>query len=1063
MYTSVILFHETFLTQQQEIQNTLTPETLLLPFSPVEATYSTMKQQLLDLKLEHPELQNIALFQHSEFDTFSFLGNELYPLLDVSTNDPSLEKWTTFKDFVLFLQNDLNIANFDLLMCKIFSDPNWKFVISQFESQLTTLNIRSSDDNTGHVIFDGDWVLESEGVDVDMINLYFTEEILKVEIDLANEGYYRVCIGSDMQSLYFYYRGPARQFTSDNDTKGELLRDIPFGNYTLVRHPLFNNQINPEFNVLAVDEMILQVIFTQKFTLIRTSKNRILTSGWNIQAAWGVWTYPTTEEQNYRTNNFHDIAFKGENPLLTKKVKFVDYNYQHSSLILFEDGTMYIMGNDTPWEDTSAYQGVRSDVFAREVIFDHTLLDVDETIVHAVICIENTICVLTNKNRIFTKGCGPCNCRDEDIESYDAFLRENSYIWNWGHRDANNLLPREKWKDWGEAMYTNGHELELDENIIQMYTINNSLFVATDKNNLFVASGNFRSVMFTEATIFPTKLTKIKINRLVDGQEVNFQNAVEKFTLGNTFITVNTNDGQTLLLRTDWDAYSSWASFPNINEKRPLLFAVNGSVTLSLYDDVGFSSNIYGTHYQLFVSDVNIYKTYITPRNYFRTTDASLSQAGFPSIRAYYSGVERPTEYVIPTEDLEYMYKPGSIVWVNNNFSDFTISEIDAWNNQPWKDPNKVEVSQLLTDISLVGVDAGGLDTLINTDLTNIDDKNGITISYINKDTDRKSFKKIMHQMFIRNTKKSIRMKKENIPMPDKTREQLESRSITSLVVTSPNTILQPSDLNSNDAFYAPLYDNGQFTEFALNDNGDKIKITKTGEDTYQIHDASGNVQNKVTDDIVRMDGLVFILGGVTAYQQSIPCFLKGTEILTIQGYKKVEDLRPGKDKLLDHNHHVLECLEVQKYTQSWNGKDFPCVIPKGAELSKEFVCTKDLYLTKNHGIYLPHLKYFYPSMRMKVKQDTTKVDKYEYFHVFTNNFFCDTIIANGIPCETHSKYVLEHIRSVDACGRLLKTILDTCKAENDGSRKRLSKKEYNRLVHSHNKKKKTNKSPAKS
>jgi len=306
-------------------------------------------------------------------------------------------------------------------------------------------------------------------------------------------------------------------------------------------------------------------------------------------------------------------------------------------------------------------------------------------------------------------------------------------------------------------------------------------------------------------------------------------------------------------------------------------------------------------------------------------------------------------------------------------------------------------------------------------------------------------------------------MKKENIPMPDKTREQLESRSITSLVVTSPNTILQPSDLNSNDAFYAPLYDNGQFTEFVLNDNGDKIKITKTGEDTYQIHDASGNVQNKVTDDIVRIDGLVFILGGVTAYQHSIPCFLKGTEILTTQGYKKVEDLQPGKDKLLDHNHHVLECLEVQKYTQSWNGKDFPCVIPKGAELSKEFVCTKDLYLTKNHGIYLPHLKYYYPSMRMKVKQDTLKVDKYEYFHVFTNNFFCDTIIANGIPCETHSKYVLEHIRSIDTSGRLLKTILDTCKAENDGSRKRLSNKEYKRLVHLYNKNKKTNKSLAKS
>ena len=49
------------------------------------------------------------------------------------------------------------------------------------------MTIRSSDDNTGHVIFDGDWVLESPSVDVNLIPLYFNETILDVEIvlDLA--------------------------------------------------------------------------------------------------------------------------------------------------------------------------------------------------------------------------------------------------------------------------------------------------------------------------------------------------------------------------------------------------------------------------------------------------------------------------------------------------------------------------------------------------------------------------------------------------------------------------------------------------------------------------------------------------------------------------------------------------------------------------------------------------------------------------------------------------------------------------------------------------------------
>ena len=1065
MYTSVILFHETFLTQQQEIQNTLTPETLLLPFSPVEATYSTMKQQLLDLKLEHPELQNIALFQHSEFDTFSFLGNELYPLLDVSTNDPSLEKWTTFKDFVLFLQNDLNIANFDLLMCKIFSDPNWKFVISQLESQLTTLNIRSSDDNTGHVIFDGDWILESEGVDVNMINLYFTEEILNVKVVVqGGASMVNIFIGKDMQSLYWSGAGPTIQYY-DNPSFDVNLNNAGW-NTTFIYQSLINNKY-PQLSILEDDEIILQVLgkphALEGFNMIRTNKNRILTSGAKNIAAWGF-TNNSWSSFAPRYQEYSDICFNGTNPLLTKKIKFIDTNFINSgdgqALFLFDDGTMYMSGsmNLTSskvalWEDNQI-----KPYFAREVIFDHSLLDADEYIIHAVICDYATIVVLTNKNRLFTKGSGPCTCRGVDPTPYGATITGDTVTtlsWNWNtpyetDGSANWMV----WLDWGPALFADGQELEPDEKIIQLVAVQSWLLVRTDKNNLYTCLTGYASFTTSILSIntYPTKLTKLNMNVWTNNQFVNFQSSLDKIYLGSYELRATTTDGKVYLLSSRSSSYwSDVTNKYNTESKVPLFIAPENTTIVydnGVYNTTNFNpvyvSKVYG-----WTGSVRIFKSIDDTSTFQNYSSSTVPVAG-------------ASEMVSP-EDVQYLCNPADINWSNSTFVDLTISEIEEWNKQVWKDPNKVEVSQLINDISLVGVDASELDTLINTDLTNIDDKNGITISYINKDTDRKSFKKIMHQMFIRNTKKSIRMKKENIPMPDKTREQLESRYITSLVVTSPNTILQPSDLNSNDAFYAPLYDNGQFTEFALNDNGDKIKITKTGEDTYQIQDASGNVQNKVTDDIVRMDGLVFILGGVTAYQQSIPCFLKGTEILTTQGYKKVEDLQPGKDKLLDHNHHTLECLEVQKYTQSWNGKDFPCVIPKGAELSKEFVCTKDLYLTKNHGIYLPHLKYFYPSMRMKVKQDTTKVDKYEYFHVFTNNFFCDTIIANGIPCETHSKYVLEHIMSVDTSGRLLKTILDTCKAENDGSRKRLSKKEYNRLVHLHNKKKKTNKSSAKS
>ena len=105
---------------------------------------------------------------------------------------------------------------------------------------------------------------------------------------------------------------------------------------------------------------------------------------------------------------------------------------------------------------------------------------------------------------------------------------------------------------------------------------------------------------------------------------------------------------------------------------------------------------------------------------------------------------------------------------------------------------------------------------------------------------------------------------------------------------------------------------------------------------------------------------------------------------------------------------------EVQKYIKPFNGEEYPHVVPKGACLSNKYICTQDLYLTHNHAIYIPHMNKYYPSMRMKMPQDKTKVDYYVYYHIFTKNFFTDVIIANGIPCETHGKYVLETIKSLE-------------------------------------------------
>ena len=181
----------------------------------------------------------------------------------------------------------------------------------------------------------------------------------------------------------------------------------------------------------------------------------------------------------------------------------------------------------------------------------------------------------------------------------------------------------------------------------------------------------------------------------------------------------------------------------------------------------------------------------------------------------------------------------------------------------------------------------------------------------------------------------------------------------------------------------------------------------------------------------------------------TLPCFLEGTQILTVNGYKNVEDLVAGVDILVDDRGKHIECKEVGKYYKKYDGEDFPYVVPGGSYMNEKFTCTQDLYLTHNHCIYVPHMNKYVPSSLLKLRQDKTKVDGYTYYHVFTENYFTDCIIANGIPCESHSKYIHNTIKEIDDSGILMKHILSQCHAKVNGMRDRLSKKQFKNIVKS--------------
>ena len=189
--------------------------------------------------------------------------------------------------------------------------------------------------------------------------------------------------------------------------------------------------------------------------------------------------------------------------------------------------------------------------------------------------------------------------------------------------------------------------------------------------------------------------------------------------------------------------------------------------------------------------------------------------------------------------------------------------------------------------------------------------------------------------------------------------------------------------------------------------------------------------------------------GGGSGTGQFIPCFLEGTRILTTNGYKNIELLHPKKDKLLDKDNKPLNFLDIQKYSQENNGKQYPYKIPSGSKLSAEYICNRDLYLTYNHCVYLPHLNKYAPVSATKhLKEDKTLTQKkFTYYHIFTENYFSDTIMANGIPCESHSKYTFEKLRNIDPSCKLLKNVIKKAEMLPNCMRNRLSIKETKQMI----------------
>ena len=138
-----------------------------------------------------------------------------------------------------------------------------------------------------------------------------------------------------------------------------------------------------------------------------------------------------------------------------------------------------------------------------------------------------------------------------------------------------------------------------------------------------------------------------------------------------------------------------------------------------------------------------------------------------------------------------------------------------------------------------------------------------------------------------------------------------------------------------------------------------------------------------------------------------IPCFLKGTKILTDNGEKLIETLEKGTN-LINHKGEKIKLLDIYSFNTHKMIDTHPCLIKKGTVINGN-KCNSDLYLSQAHGVLVKNM--FVPIIKLvKPQKIEDNKDYYSYYHLITENFFTDVVVSNGIPSETYSKSIKQRM-----------------------------------------------------
>jgi hypothetical protein len=138
----------------------------VIVYSYIEDTYASILA-----KATSGPYESVGIVSHAYTKTFQLLRKEAVATVEnVQSVDPDL---TGFDAFGAFLKS-LGSPFIDMMACSLYSNDDWKYIFNGLETKYE-IQIRASTDDTGNLSAGGNWIMESDNVNV--ADLYFTELI----------------------------------------------------------------------------------------------------------------------------------------------------------------------------------------------------------------------------------------------------------------------------------------------------------------------------------------------------------------------------------------------------------------------------------------------------------------------------------------------------------------------------------------------------------------------------------------------------------------------------------------------------------------------------------------------------------------------------------------------------------------------------------------------------------------------------------------------------------------------------------------------------------------------